>query len=188
MRFFNNIYVTDHVDYKVSQKIILCHSNIPIDHKNRDGETDFISNASSIDKHHYYYLQCYLKKYYLNDSEFKPIKQSLNYLTREVFVHLRMIQHYYDILFLNSTDANPRCLDSGWFFIPSQITMNQYRAIQNLLPYFLKFNHIMISGRENETMDTKQLFTEDIKLEGEQVKQLLDFFPKPKEKILVNHI
>ena len=115
-------------------KIAILHGENPMDGKNMDGQVTFLS-TDDISEAHIVTLIYFLKTHYLDDTNL----QKLNYfhpIQTASYVFTRLG----DIIFLDTTGANPRSNDgSGTFMMPDYITDAQKEALHQFKQYIINY-------------------------------------------------
>ena len=120
-------------------KIAIIHVEISLDGKNMNGQIIFLS-TDDVKEEHIVTLVYFLKTHYLDD----PNLQKLTYLypiqtASYVFTRLG------DIMFLDTTGANPRSNDSsGTFMMPDHITDAQKEALHQFKQYIINYTDVRI--------------------------------------------
>lgn len=120
-------------------KIAILHGENPMDGKNMDGQVTFLS-TDDISEAHIVTLIYFLKTHYLDDTNL----QKLNYfhpIQTASYVFTRLG----DIIFLDTTGANPRSNDGfGTFMMPDYITDAQKKSLYQFKNYIANYTDVRI--------------------------------------------
>ena len=120
-------------------KIAILHGENPMDGKNMDGQVTFLS-TDDISEAHIVTLIYFLKTHYLDDTNL----QKLNYfhpIQTASYVFTRLG----DIIFLDTTGANPRSNDgSGTFMMPDYITDAQKKSLYKFKNYIANYTDVRV--------------------------------------------
>lgn len=141
-----DIQVIHELDEAKNQRVIIFRGE-----ESPQNKLDIITSA---DKEESYYHCSYFKKYleteYLDDAELQRIRPNIKLadglVTTSIIYYLSKV--YNDITFTETT-ADYTKERYGVFYLPDEISLEQYQEIEKLQDYFKQFTSILIQGDLN---------------------------------------